>query len=121
MNGPDTQSLIAFLNEAAAYFERRDIHGEDGAFWSNVANAANCRKVAARLSQVDALDQERDGFASLCAGLRADLAGIKSAAKALSDPDCCFDGNNIVIRCESHGDAIKRMRVLRDAIERAPR
>lgn len=79
------------------------------------------RAILAMLGQINALDQERDGFASLCAGLKADLAGIKSAAKALSDPDCYYDGNNIVIRCESHGDAMKRMRVLRDAIERASR
>lgn len=41
---------------------------------------------------------------------------IYQAAKALVEPDCYYDGNNIVIRCESHGDAIMRMRVLRDAL-----
>ena len=79
------------------------------------------RAILAMQEQINALDQERDGFANLCADLKADLAGLRSAAKALSDPDCYYDGNNIVIRCESHGDAMKRMRVFRDAIERAPR
>jgi hypothetical protein len=40
------QQASAFLREAAAYFERRPINGEDSAFWSNVKNAENCRKIA---------------------------------------------------------------------------
>jgi len=163
MSGTDTHSLVAFLNEAASYFERRDTGGEDSAFWANVANAENCRKAAARLAQVDALDQQCQGFANLNAKLKADnkelghsfdmrwgasrraterwqaanpgndltwpdhadlvawcldqVSAIREAAKALTDPDCHYDGSTIVIRCESHGDAMKRMRELRDAIE----
>lgn len=41
---------IAFLEEAARYFEKRDNGGEDAAFWANVANAETCRAIAAALS-----------------------------------------------------------------------
>lgn len=37
---------IQWLHEASGYFERRDTKGEDMAYWSNVANAINCRKIA---------------------------------------------------------------------------
>jgi hypothetical protein len=37
---------ISFLREAANYFRNRPTHGEDSAFWSNVANADNCEKAA---------------------------------------------------------------------------
>lgn len=36
---------IKFLDDAAEYFEKRDTHGEDRAYWANVYNAENCRKV----------------------------------------------------------------------------
>lgn len=49
----DTHTLVAFLNEAAVYFERRDTGGEDSAFWSNVVNAENCRKAAKRPQDAD--------------------------------------------------------------------
>lgn len=42
---------VAFLNEAARYFEKRPTGGEDAAFWANVANAETCRNIAARLAQ----------------------------------------------------------------------
>lgn len=44
---------IDFLMEAARYFERRDIEGEDRAFWANVYNAENCRRIADRLRAID--------------------------------------------------------------------
>jgi hypothetical protein len=37
---------VRFLLEAARYFEKRPTKGEDAAHWSNVSNAANCRRVA---------------------------------------------------------------------------
>jgi hypothetical protein len=46
------RALVAFLNEAAGYFERRDTQGEDMAFWANVSNAENCRKAAVALSSL---------------------------------------------------------------------
>ena len=49
---PTDEALVAFLEEAAHYFERRDTKGEDAAHWSNVANAENCRKAAARLAEL---------------------------------------------------------------------
>lgn len=37
---------IEFLEEAAQYFESRPTKGEDRAYWANVFNAENCRKIA---------------------------------------------------------------------------
>lgn len=42
----DKPSAVAFLLEAAKYFEKRDTKGEDKAHWSNVFNAQNCREIA---------------------------------------------------------------------------
>jgi hypothetical protein len=46
----DADADAVFLLEAARYFERRPTGGEDRAHWSNVYNAENCRRIAARLS-----------------------------------------------------------------------
>jgi hypothetical protein len=40
------EDAIKFLEEAAHYFENRPTGGEDKAYWSNVYNAENCRKIA---------------------------------------------------------------------------
>lgn len=48
----DKHEAVAFLTEAAKYFERRPTRGEDSAVWSNVYNADNCRKIA-RLIQTE--------------------------------------------------------------------
>lgn len=53
---------IKFLEEAAKYFENRDTGGEDKAYWSNVYNAENCRKVAELVK--DLQDILRRGFIS---------------------------------------------------------
>lgn len=45
-SGCRAATLQAFLIEAARYFERRQIGGEDSAYWANVLNAANCREAA---------------------------------------------------------------------------
>lgn len=50
----DIAGLVAFANEAAAYFEKRDTGGEDMAHWSNVYNAENCRKLATALQSLSA-------------------------------------------------------------------
>lgn len=41
---------VEFLTEAATYFARRPTGGEDAAHWSNAANAATCRRIAALIS-----------------------------------------------------------------------
>ncbi|AGS80903.1 hypothetical protein [Caulobacter phage Cr30] len=41
-----TVNAIAWLNEAACYFERRPTKGEDAARWSNVTNAETARRIA---------------------------------------------------------------------------
>lgn len=46
------ETAIAFLDEAARYFEKRPTNGEDGAHWSNVYNAKNCREISAMISQI---------------------------------------------------------------------
>jgi hypothetical protein len=61
---------VAFLTEAARYFETRPTGGEDAAHWSNVFNAKNCREAADTLER-QAAEIER---------LRESLLGI-----ALSD------------------------------------
>lgn len=43
-------AATAWLNEAAHYFSSRPTHGEDAEHWSNVANAANCRRIAALIA-----------------------------------------------------------------------
>ena len=46
---PSEDKDILFLEEAARYFENRPTHGEDRAYWANVYNAENCRRIAERL------------------------------------------------------------------------
>lgn len=43
------QAAIAFLHNAARYFESRSTYGEDAAQWANIYNAENCRLIAAML------------------------------------------------------------------------
>jgi hypothetical protein len=52
--GPAEAGLVAFLNEAARYFEKRPTNGEDRAHWANVFNAENCRKAAAEITRLRA-------------------------------------------------------------------
>lgn len=49
------RAAIAYLKDAASYFSNRDTKGEDSAFWANIQNAENCRRIA-RL--IDALDPD---------------------------------------------------------------
>lgn len=42
----DREKAIAWLEEAAMYFSRRDTKGEDAAHWANVYNRENARKIA---------------------------------------------------------------------------
>jgi hypothetical protein len=65
---------VAFLTEAARYFETRPTGGEDAAHWSNVFNAKNCREAANTLER-QAAEIER---------LRA---ALEEAAKTLEHVD----------------------------------
>lgn len=49
----DVDSAIIFLGKAAKYFENRPTGGEDRAYWANVYNAENCRKVQALVVALD--------------------------------------------------------------------
>ena len=42
----DADKAIAFLKEAARYFQKRSTGGEDKAFWANVYNGKNCERIA---------------------------------------------------------------------------
>lgn len=46
-------AAIAFLEDAAKFFERRPTDGEDMTHWANRYNAENCRRIALAI---------RDGF-----------------------------------------------------------
>lgn len=46
---------VAFLEEAARYFENRPTGGEDRAHWANVFNAKNCRDANAQIEALLAL------------------------------------------------------------------
>ena len=61
--GGEVERLVAFLREAAAFFERRPIRGEDHAFWANLFNAKNCNKAADTL---EALAREIEALTRRC-------------------------------------------------------
>ena len=44
-----------------------------------------------------------------------------AALKALTDADCTYSGNTIVITCASHSDAIRRMMEARASVQKAER
>lgn len=48
-------SSVAFLTEAARYFENRPMNGEDSQYWSNVLNAENCKKAAALIQDMETI------------------------------------------------------------------
>ena len=39
------KQMLAWLDECAAYYEKRDTGGEDKAHWANVYNAKNARAI----------------------------------------------------------------------------
>lgn len=49
----DVKGAIIFLEEAEKYFTNRPTNGEDKAFWSNVYNAENCRKIVELIERLD--------------------------------------------------------------------
>jgi len=63
---------VAFLEEAANYFERRDTGGEDQAFWANAFNAKNCREAAA---EITALRARMEQLEAALNGLLPDFTG----------------------------------------------
>lgn len=59
---PSVTAAVAFLDEAARYFESRPTQGEDKAHWSNVANAEMCRKVAGLVQLLQEVDPYLDAI-----------------------------------------------------------
>lgn len=58
--GPAEAGLVAWLEGAATYFEKRPTNGEDRAHWANVFNAENCRKAAAEITRLRAEVERKD-------------------------------------------------------------
>jgi hypothetical protein len=78
---------VAFLTEAARYFETRPTGGEDAAHWSNVFNAKNCRKAADTLKrQAAEIERLREGLTDLLAD-ECDGDPIARARAALTGED----------------------------------
>ena len=46
-------AAIQYLKDAANYFVHRDTKGEDSAFWANVQNAENCRRIARLIESLE--------------------------------------------------------------------
>lgn len=57
----NNSTINKWLDDLAGYFERRDTHGEDKAFWANVYNAESVRKIKAALSAAEARIRELEG------------------------------------------------------------
>lgn len=53
------EAAIDFLTASARYFAQRDTKGEDHAFWANVQNAENCRRIV-RLIEALSSQQSQD-------------------------------------------------------------
>lgn len=49
----ERDGLVAWLEGAATYFEKRPTNDEDRAHWANVFNAENCRKATARIAHLE--------------------------------------------------------------------
>jgi hypothetical protein len=62
---------VAFLLDAARFFDNADTGGEDRAHWANISNARRCREIADRL---DALSNPEAQAAPVAEWTRTDLA-----------------------------------------------
>jgi hypothetical protein len=82
---PDVAGLVAFLTEAATYFERRPTHGEDMTHWSNVANSENCRRAATTLLSENTKRLEAEESArSNRVGWIVSIAAVRAAESRLA-------------------------------------
>lgn len=70
------RAAIEYLKDAANYFLHRDTKGEDAAFWANVQNAENCRRIA-RL--IESLDCDAPAFEHIAPILPNDRQGGDAA------------------------------------------
>lgn len=72
-----------------------------------------------RAASIDEIAAEMDRRGAVIERLEAKLSALVSAANAISDRNGSYVGNDIVISCASHGEALRLMRELRDAIFKA--
>ena len=78
----DNSAINKWLDDLALYFEHRDTHGEDKAFWANVANADSARNIKAALAAAEAREAEKD----------ARIRGLEEALKPLANARCTGPG-----------------------------
>lgn len=95
----DTTNAIAFLDEAARYFETRSTGDEDRAYWSNVYNAKNCRDIAALIGTI-----ERRGAARAIEIVRETRDEFLSEHYAVGQPAASF---NERFACDQAASAIE--------------
>ena len=72
-----------------------------------------------RPASIDEIAAEMDRRGAVIEKLEAKLSALIGAAKAVSDRNGSYVGHDIIITCESHGEALRLMRELRDAIAKA--
>ncbi len=78
-------------------------------------STGNDWSVCSRLSTVEHMEQQSYANARLIAAAPELLAALK----ILCDDDASYHGNEIRIACNSHGEAIERLRIARAAIAKA--
>ena len=61
-------AAITYLKDAAAYFVNRDTKGEDSAFWANVQNAENCRRIARLIEAMSPDELSEPAWCGHCGG-----------------------------------------------------
>ena len=52
-------AAMAWLKEAARYFEGRATGGEDAAYWSNFTNAENCKRIRDLIATLSPTEGQR--------------------------------------------------------------
>jgi hypothetical protein len=72
------QAAIDYLKAAANYFLHRDTKGEDAAFWANVQNAENCRRIARLIESIMTEQELMDGL---------EAAGLTHSPQVLQPED----------------------------------
>ena len=89
-------SDVAFLEDAAVYFENRSTGGEDRAHWANGYNAANCRRIAHRLASTTAQTEAVQALVDALEGFVSDLTN--DGRNAYTSLTISHDGLNARIK-----------------------
>lgn len=73
-----------------------------------------------RVKSPDLLVSNLDESAAAILALLDENERLRATLKSLCDGDCTYDGDRIIIQCDSHSDAITRMRLARAEIRSPP-